>query len=205
MKIIDLTHQITNNMQVYPGDMPPCLKQTHHIEQDKYTNHQLTISMHTGTHIDGPWHMGDSKCFIGDMPLDGLIGQACVIDIRCKKVFSDTQLVKEKSKNCSIILFYTGFGQYFGTEKYFYEYPIIDNTVAELITSLNIKMVGVDSFSPDNAPHQTHKTLLSKGILIAENLTNLHHLLDITQIKIIALPLKIASDSAPARIIAIIE
>jgi kynurenine formamidase len=205
MKIIDLTHPIIHGMQVFPGDIPPHLRQTHFIGQDGFTDHQLTISMHTGTHIDGMWHMVDNKCFIGDIPIESLIGQACIIDIRKNKLFSDIQLVKEKSNDCSMILFYTGFGQHFGTEKYLTDYPVIDNAVAELITTLKIKMVGVDSLSPDYTPHQLHKTLLSHGILIAENLMNLHLLLNLPRFTIVALPLKINADSAPARIIALVE
>lgn len=205
MKIIDLTHPVIHDMQVYPGDTPPQLRQIHDVNKDGYTDFQLITSMHTGTHIDGMWHMIDSKSFIGDWPLEQFIGSACIIDIHNEKNFTDVQLVKEKSLGCSIILFYTGFGQYFGTKKYLSDYPVIDNIVAELITSLNVKMIGIDSLSPDLPPYPVHKTLLSKGVLIAENLANLHFLMDKPQFKVIALPLKIAADSAPARIVAIPE
>ena len=205
MKIIDLTQTIINGMQVYPGDVPPLLQKTHTIEHDSYTNYQLTIGMHTGTHIDGPLHMIDNKQLIAEFHLDCFIGKACIIDIQNEKIFSNIQIVKEKSIGCSIILFYTGFGKYFGTDAYASNYPTINNNVAEFITQLKIKLVGIDSFSPDIAPYQTHKTLLSNGVLIAENLTNLHLLLNETEFEIIALPLKIAADSAPARIIALLK
>jgi len=205
MEIIDLTQTIINDMQVYPGDNPPRLSQSHTIEGNSYTNHKLTFGMHAGTHIDGPWHMVDPKRFISEMPLECFVGKACIIDIQNVRIFSDTQLVKEKSKDCSIILFHTGFGKFFGSDKSLSGYPIIDNNVAQLIADLKIKLIGIDSFSPDITPYPVHKTLLQSGVLIAENLTNLHLLLNKGKFEVIALPLKIEADSAPARIIAIIK
>lgn len=205
MRVIDLTQTIVNNMQVYPGDAPPNLHQTHTTPKDGYSNYQLTIGMHTGTHIDGPMHMLDTTRFVADFPLDNFIGKACIIDISKEKVFSNVPLIKEKSKGCTILLFYTGFGQFFGTDKYLSDYPIVTNEVAEAITESNIKLVALDSLSPDIAPYNVHRTLLRKNVFLAENLTNLHLLLQQRNIEIIALPLNIVADSAPARIVAVIK
>jgi len=205
MKIIDLTHTITHNMQVYPGDTPPVLNQSHSLASDGYTDHQLTTGMHTGTHIDGPWHMVDNNCHISDLPMNNFMGKACVIDISHEKEFNNIQHIREKAKDCTIVLFHTGYGQLFGTGKYMTGYPLIGNEIAEEMVALGIKLVGIDTVSPDIAPYQAHKTLLGKGVLIAENLANLHLLLDIPAFQVIALPMKIAADSALARIIALVE
>lgn len=205
MQVIDLTQTIIHHMQVYPGDVPPHLEQTNTTHKDGYTNYQLTISMHTGTHIDGPMHMLNETRFIAELPLNSFIGKACIIDISNVDVFTDVTLVKEKSKGCTIILFYTGYGQFFGTEKYLSGYPVISHEVAKAITETDVKLFGIDSFSPDIAPYQVHKTLLGKPVFIAENLANMHQLLDKEDFEIVALPLKIAADSAPARIVAIVK
>jgi Predicted metal-dependent hydrolase len=205
VKIIDLSHQISDNLAVFSGDEPPALKQTHFIDKDGYTNHQLSISMHVGTHIDGPWHMQYPEKHISTIEVDNFVGNACLIDIRGKEVFSDLDLLKQKSRNCSIILFYTGFSHFFGTSRYFSNYPVLDVSVAQFIASTNIKLIGFDSFSPDTAPYQIHKILFSRNVLIAENLTNMDQLIGADQFQVVALPLKVAADSAPARIIAIVE
>src|SRR6266542_2511914 len=178
MPIIDLTQTIIHNMQVYPGDTPPHLTRTNTTQNDGYTNFQLTIGMHTGTHIDGPMHMLNETRFIAELSLDSFIGKACIIDISNVEVFTDVTLVKEKSKGCTIILFYTGFGQFFGTERYLSGYPVISDEVARAITETDIKLICIDSLSPDTTPYQVHKTLLGKHVLIAENLVNVHQLLD---------------------------
>lgn len=54
MMIIDLTHLIQDRMPPYPGDTDTHLVQSKVLEKDFYNNHQMTINMHVGTHIDGP-------------------------------------------------------------------------------------------------------------------------------------------------------
>jgi kynurenine formamidase len=205
MNIIDLTQTVTHQMQVYPGDTPPVLRHTHTLAGDGYTNHRLTTEMHVGTHIDGTWHMMDDCRLISGFSIHHFIGKACVIDISREKEFNNSQYVKEKAEGCHIVLFHTGYGKFFGTDKYLAGYPLVGDNVAREMVASGIKLVGIDTFSPDIAPYQTHKTLLGNGVLIAENLANLHLLLSETTFQVIALPLKIAADSAPARVIAILD
>jgi len=204
MKLIDLTQTIVNRMQVYPGDEPPMLHQIRSLEFDGFTNYQLIIGMHTGTHIDGPLHMVDDKRLISDIPLDCLIGKACVIDIRNHKVFDDAEMLKEKAIGCMAVLFYTGYGELFGTPQYLSDYPLLGENAAQALVDLGIKLIGIDTLTPDAEPYATHKILLGNGILIAENLTNLEQLLSYPTFTIVALPLKIEADSAPARIVAMV-
>lgn len=205
MKIIDLSQTIVNRMQVYPGDEPPMLYQTHLLDFDGHTNFHLTIGMHAGTHIDGPWHLTGNKQLISDFPLENFIGKGCIIDIRQTTIFSDTHLVKEKALGYEMVLFYTGYGTFFGTPRYLKDYPLISENVARTLVDLKVKMIGMDTLTPDAFPHTTHKVLLENNILIAENLANLDQLLNYKEFTIVALPLKIASDSAPARVIAHVE
>jgi kynurenine formamidase len=59
--IIDLTHLIKDGMPPYPGDTATVLLHSKKFQTDYYNNHQLTINMHAGTHIDGPMHLLDVK------------------------------------------------------------------------------------------------------------------------------------------------
>jgi len=204
MKIIDLSQTIVNRMQVYPGDEPPMLHQTHSLEFDGHSNYQLISGMHVGTHMDGPQHMVEGNRMICDMPVKNFIGKACVIDIRDNILFDNVELVKQKATGCLAVLFYTGYGAFFGTSQYLKEYPLVGEKVASVLVDLGIKLVGIDSLTPDASPDATHKILLRNGIVIAENLTNLEQLLEIKDFTVIALPLKIEADSAPARVVAMI-
>jgi arylformamidase len=55
--------------------------------------------------------------------------------------------------------------------------------------------------SPDHEPFNVHKILLSAGVLIIENLTNLDELSG-KEFTVYALPVKLQIDGAPARVIA---
>ena len=54
MKIIDLTHTISEDMPVYPGTEPPVLKPANTYEKDGFRETLLSLYSHTGTHVDPP-------------------------------------------------------------------------------------------------------------------------------------------------------
>jgi kynurenine formamidase len=65
-----------------------------------------------------------------------------------------------------------------------------------------IKMIGMDTPSPDRYPFKIHKLLFENNIYILENLTNLDQLLNIDRFEVIAFPLKINADSSITRAVA---
>ena len=42
---------------------------------------EITSSLHVGTHLDSPRHFTTSDIGIGEIPLDFLVGPACVVDL----------------------------------------------------------------------------------------------------------------------------
>ena len=54
MRVIDLTHTISENMPVYPGTEPPVLAGANTYEKDGFKETKLTMYTHTGTHMDPP-------------------------------------------------------------------------------------------------------------------------------------------------------
>jgi kynurenine formamidase len=199
---IDLTQTLVDKMMVFPGDETPKLEQTHTFFKNLYCNYRIESGLHVGTHIDGPMHMTNSSTLLSDIEVNNFVGKACVIDAsKTDNILWDDNYI-DPIKKSEIVLFYTGHARYFGTEKYLSHYPAVEIAFAERLVKYGIKMIGIDTLSPDYLPHPVHKILLGNGILIAENLKNLDKLLSYKEFEVIALPLKTASDSAPARIIA---
>lgn len=200
--LIDLTHNIQAGMPVYPGDEETVLLQTNHLQQDGYSNHLLTINMHAGSHIDGPMHLIESSRSMSDFPLDAFVGDGCLLDvsnetaIHCKEEYE--QLIQPQH----IVILYTGHSRFYGEPRYFADYPVLSTEFAELLIRKQVKMVGLDTPSPDQYPFEVHKLLFQHNILIAENLTNVDQLRNVPSFEIIALPLPIKADSSIARIIA---
>ena len=200
--IIDLTHLIEDRMPSYPGDTITELIQSKFLGKDFHSNHQLTINMHAGTHIDGPMHLLNSMEYINEFPLETFMGDGVLIDARGDKEIIYKEKYETIIKKSQIVLINTGFSSLFGQPEYFNEHPVITLEFAEFLVRKQIKMVGLDMPSPDKYPFEMHKCLFNGEILIAENLTNLNKLVDVNEFEVIALPLNIKADSSIARVIA---
>jgi kynurenine formamidase len=198
MRYIDLTHPITHNMPTYQGDPLVNLFQTCNICTDGYQNSTLQTGMHAGTHIDGPCHMIKKSPMMNEFDVSNWIGPGVLIDL----TNNENPITNCNNLNGSIALLYTGFSNQFYESDYYTHYPTIDTELIDFLIAGNVKMIGIDTPSPDYSPFYQHQKILEAGIFIIENLTNLHQLKSVTKFEIIALPLNIRADSSPARVIA---
>ncbi|KKO51726.1 cyclase family protein [Paenibacillus sp. DMB20] len=202
---IDLTHLIVDDMPVYPGDSKTELIQSKHLQRDGYNNHHLTMNMHVGTHIDGPMHLTDADSYLSDFPLYSFIGNGVVLDVSGQKEIEYKIEYETFIKVQHIVILYTGYSKFFGEHEYFTKHPVLTKPFAELLVRKKVKMIGLDTPSPDRHPFEIHKYLFQNKVLIAENLTNVGLLLQAKSFEVIALPLHIKADSSPARVIARVE
>ncbi|EIC06005.1 cyclase family protein, partial [Acetivibrio thermocellus YS] len=85
---------------------------------------------------------------------------------------------------------------------HFNNYPVVDMEFAEFMVERKIKILGMDTPSPDKPPFPVHRLLLKNEIFILENLANLEALLDVEKFEVIALPLNIKADSSILRVVA---
>ncbi len=82
MRIIDISQPLGPRTAVWPGDRPFTLDWTLHREEgDSVDVAALELSVHTGTHVDGPMHTGDGPG-AGELPLAPFYGPAVVVDGR---------------------------------------------------------------------------------------------------------------------------
>ncbi len=202
MKYIDLSHEITDNMSTHSYDSPVRLFQEKFLDKDKFNGFRLEAGMHIGTHIDCASHLTDSKLRMSDIPIEKFCGNGCLIDVRGKAIIKATDIDEKLIQKDSIVLVFTGYDQFYGQDNYYNAHPVIDESLANLLIEKEIKMIGMDIFSPDKCPFPVHNLFFKNDILILENLTNLHSLTEINNFKIYAFPLKINAEAAPARVIA---
>ncbi|MGN7358415.1 cyclase family protein [Paenibacillus sp. SAF-054] len=199
---IELSHLIQDGLPAYPGDSLTELRQHKTRQQHYYNNHQLHINMHAGTHIDGPMHLTDSKAYLCDYPIDKFIGDGCMLDVRDEQIIGYQQAYEERIRPNQIVLLHTGHGEKYGQSGYFSNYPVLSLELAELFVRKKVKLVGMDTPSPDQYPFEIHQYLFSHDILLIENLTNLASLEGAASFEIIAMPLNIRADSSVARVVA---
>lgn len=205
MKYIDLSHEIKNNMPVYPGDIDVNLTKEEDFNKDGYNMYSLYTEMHAGTHIDSPLHMKDNKKFISEYPIEKFIGNVALLDVRGEKIIELKDEYYKNIKENDIVILFTGWDNFYGKEEYYTKHPIVSMELAELLIKKKVKMVGMDMPSPDRNNYEIHNALFENDIFLLENLTNLNKLLYNEKIKLFAQPLKIESESSLVRAIASYE
>jgi kynurenine formamidase len=201
-KLIDLSQTIVDNLPVFPGDIRTSLFQTKYLSVDKYNDHRLEMGMHAGTHFDGPMHLTESREYISDLAPDTFIAPGCLLDVRNQQVIQWQTEFAQSVTAGSIVLLFTGMDKEYGKQAYFEDYPEVSAEFCQRLVDKKIKMLGLDSASPDRFPYSIHKQLLANGIYLIENLTNLAKLAGKKSFEVIALPLKIKANSSPARVLA---
>lgn len=214
MKVIDLTHTIKEDMPVYPGTEAPKLIPASSYEKDGFKETLLSMYSHAGTHMDPPAHIYPGRTTLDEFPASQFIGKAVVIDCRDlnegEKITMDYILkYGEKAEKAEFILFNTGWDKYWGTDKYFGDYPYITDEVLDYILNGNYKGIGFDVIGLDPIADENltlHKKLFKEcDIVNIENLTNLELCGD-EIFNFSCNPLKIEnSDGAPVRAIAWFE
>lgn len=203
MEYIDLSYEIENNMAVYPGDEEVFIEFTKKYDNDGYTYSVLKSGMHVGTHIDSPMHLTDSSKYISEYPLENFIGEGVIIDVRGKELITLEKEYEDLLNEKEIVILFTGYEKYYGTNDYYENHPIISEELVDLFIEKKIRMVGFDMPSPDKYPFNIHKKLLNNRIFILENLCNLERLVGGEDFKVIEFPLKIKGEGSMVRAVAI--
>ena len=78
MELIDLTHTITENMPLFPGDEGPALQ---HEEKQGWYSSRLQLSAHCGTHVECARHGDASARALELTPLSRFFGLALMLDV----------------------------------------------------------------------------------------------------------------------------
>ena len=121
MKVIDLTHVISEEMPVYPGTEKPKLQQANTYEKDGFKETLMTMYSHTGTHMDPPNHLFADRTTLDAFPVSQFVGKALVIDCRDLKegeTITIDRITKYGSKavEADYLLFNLGLDARWGTE-----------------------------------------------------------------------------------------
>jgi arylformamidase len=213
MQIIDLTHLLNASSTVYPDTVGPKFELINKVAEHGFAEMQVTMVLHSGTHIDAPCHILEGTKALNDFPVDKFIGPAMIIPCQDLKEISLDYLktYEDSIAEIDFILFFTGWQSKWNTDGYFENCPTLTIEAAEWLTTFDLKGVGFDSFSVDhiisahvitseNMPN--HYILLGKEILLIENLTNLD-LLPKGVFTFQCLPINIEhADGSPVRAVA---
>jgi kynurenine formamidase len=154
--------------------------------------------------MDAPFHFFSDGRTIDEIPLEACIGEAVLVDLRpfdpqteLKKVHVE-KFEKAIRQTRRVVLF-TGWADEWRRPTYFTHHPVLSGELADFLVSLNVLLVGVDTPSVDKPPFPAHLSLLGRGVLIVENLTNLDKIKS-ARFHLTVAPLKIVGrDGSPIR------
>ena len=209
MKYYDITLTINPSMPVWPGDPQVTLERVSKIEDGANANvSKISMSVHTGTHMDAPYHFLPEGKSIDTLPLDILIGPAQVIRLP-DSVATITAAVLEKAgikEGVERLLIKTRNSAYWANpnDAFKTDFLAVEADAAAYLVKRGVKLVGIDylSIAPYKRSRPTHETLLKAGMIILEGA-------DLSAVapgfyQLICLPLKLGgSDGSPARAVLI--
>jgi kynurenine formamidase len=209
-KIVDLSHPLTAETPVYPGDPVPSFTVATTIENEGYNLFNVVLGSQTGSHVDAPYHFSNAGATVDKMELNYFMGNGLILDMthkKCKEQFTleEVKSYEKQIESADIVLFKTNWYKKAGTDE-FYDHPFLSKEAGEYLLSKGIKTAGIDAINLDNTggtEFPIHDMYSEASGIIAENLANLDQI-DFDTPFIIFLPLTlIGCDGSPVRAVAI--
>jgi kynurenine formamidase len=206
-RIIDLSHTLHSGIIVYPGTQAPEIEEVCAIANEGFSERILKMYSHTGTHLDAPSHIISGGKSLSDLNPQSFCGKAIKFLLNKPNNLS-IEYIEAKCKNVGrfdFVLFETGWDKYWNTPGYFNDFPLPQAEVIKYLCCLGIKGIGIDAISVDpvgSIDLPNHHQILSKGMIIIENLTQLNQLPEAV-FDFYCFPLKIKNgDGSPVRAVA---
>ncbi|MDO5634821.1 MAG: cyclase family protein [Micrococcus sp.] len=199
---VDLTHPLRSGMPVYPGD--PCVRiaPALTLDDDGVAVQALTLGSHSGSHVDAPAHLVSGGRTADHLRRDELCGPALVLrlaGLQPREAISAERLAAllPQHEVPVRVLLHTGWDRSFvpdddaadvdDAEARRRAHPVLSAEAAELLWQRGVRLLGVDTLSPDPTPapdgpapdaFPAHEVFLGGDGIIVENVAGLPALFD---------------------------
>jgi arylformamidase len=197
---IDISQPLSSDIAHWPGDTPFSYQTAFTKEQTGSVNiGRITTSLHTGTHVDAPFHFNEEGEKIIDLDIELYIGPARVIDVSGYDRVDAEVLRGFHLEGVERVLLKTAGPN--NPEVFPERISELASDMADYLGSKGVRLLGVDVPSVDplgSKDMETHHALYRNGIHILENIM----LDDVEEgnYELIALPLPIKeADGSPVR------
>jgi arylformamidase len=210
VRVVDLTHELADDMAIFPGLPRPSFRPIAAVERDGYAMSEYHLLNHIGTHVDFPAHQiagGDTG---DDIPLDRLVTDAVTIDVSGRRPgpigAEELEPEIDRIREGDIVFLYSDNARNWGSEAYWTGWSYPDADGSRRLIERGVSAVGFDGPSADPVDTTTfdlHRIWLGAGRMILENLTNLDQLPG--RAPVVVAPMKVRqANGAPARIFALL-
>ncbi len=222
-EIIDLSHTLEEGIPSWPthARFGQVLYESYELG-DVARHYGLTLSEHTGTHMDAPLHFiaeGPAHYGIDEVPLDRLAGRAATIEapelprggLLTAAHVREWEEEYGSIEELDVVLVRYGWDRRWGTgpegTSFLEGWPGLGGGAAEYLVGKGVSLVGCDTLAVDafgSEENLAHYALLGKEVYIVENLKNLDRLPPWSFF--VAFPLKVRGGSgSPVRAVALVH
>jgi arylformamidase len=202
---LDISVPLRSRMPHWPGDIPVEIRQTMDMHGGEACNlRTISMSAHTGTHMDAPLHFVADGQPIDAMPGEATIGPARVIAIEAAQAITRAELERHAPAAGERLLCKTRNSRIWQgrCRMFMKDFVAVQPEAAKYLVERGIQTLGVDylsvgSYGGDEGV-ETHRILLGAGVWVIEGL-------DLSAVEpgnyeLICLPLRIeGGEGAPAR------
>lgn len=226
-RIVDLTHPITPESPLWPGDPPVTRHPAATIAGDGYHLNRWALGEHAGTHVGAPSHFSPNGDTIDRIAPEQLFAPLAVIDFlpnvadHYQAELGAETLLKNEEENGPIppralVVMHSGWSERWPEQERVFEHDrngglihpgFAEESVRWLIRERDICGIGTDTpgVDPGQAPaFNSGKLLAEQGLIHIENMAKLDKVPARGALVVIgALPLQGGSGS-PARILALV-
>ncbi|QYX57508.1 cyclase family protein [Roseovarius sp. SCSIO 43702] len=220
-EVTDMTHTLSGEFPTYSGEPGFAAEKKFSFDPDGYNLMELTISEHTGTHIDAPLHFSADGASVDEIPVTSLVAPLCVIDIAARaEEDADAQVTPEDIKawidangeipENACIAMHSGWGGKTGSDAFrgfdgeAMHFPGFHIDAANmLMEETGAQSIAVDTLSLDHGPSAdfaVHYAWLPTGRFGIECLANLDRVPASGATIVIGAPKHEGGTGGPARI-----
>ncbi len=200
--IYDISRRLAVDTVVWPGDAPVELTKNASISAGESVNlGSISLSLHSGAHIDAPFHYSSDGATIDKLTLEPFVGPAHVLHIPNKETITVADVLYLNFAVAKRLIIRTD--RWKEGESFPAKIPLVSHELIKYLGEAGVLLLGVDVPSVDQITSKdlpNHNALGAWGIQILESL----NLVGVPEgiYELIALPLKIiGADGSPVRAI----
>ena len=167
---------------------------------DPNNSSALNMSVHSGTHIDAPFHFVADGNTIDQLPVERFIGPALVFAVEAERYITKEHVAGIRLDGATRVLFKTRNSELLHQREYDPDFVAFSVEAAQSLVELGVELVGLDYLSVAHADEQVpvHRAFLDHGVVLLEGI-------DLSAVapgryELMCLPIPLGdSDGAPCR------
>jgi len=160
----------------------------------------VTMSVHSGTHVDAPFHFVPDGTTIDALPLETFIGPALVCAVDAERHITEDHVRALALGGATRVLFKTRNSALLQKSEYDPDFVAFSLGAARALVDRGVRLVGLDYLSVAHADEQVpvHRAFLDHGVILLEGI-------DLAVVapgryELICFPLRLrGADGAPCR------